>query len=410
MKRTNTYSVLFFIRKEKENSKGKVPIYMRITINGKRAEISTKQWIEESRWNQAGQVKGNKTDAETINNTIEAYRSKAWKTYMQLEERYQYVTADMLKKYFDKQGVERKTLSEAFKQHNKEMNELLEKEYAPATLKRYETTLNHVTNFLEYKCNKSDIELIELQYPFITDFEHYLKTVKECNHNSAVKYIKNFRKIINIAVKNDWLIKDPFAKYVSKFNEVNRGFLTESELDIITRKSIPNQRLDLVRDVFVFSCYTGLAYIDVQKLTSNNIQRDDEGHLWVMTDRSKTGTKSDIPSFPIVLEIIDKYKNYPSIEKNGKLLPVLSNQKTNAYLKEIATLCGIEKNLTFHLARHTFATLLLNSGISIEVVSKMLGHKNLRTTQIYAKMLNITVASEMGKLDKRFYEKSIKKI
>lgn len=406
MKRANTYSVLFFIRKEKENGKGKVPVYMRITINGKRVEISTKQWIEESRWNQAGQVKGNKTDAETINNTIETYRSRAWKTYRQLEERYQYVTADMLKQYFDKQVGERKTLSEVFKQHNKEVEELLEKDYAPATLKRYETTFNHVTSFLKHKYNKSDIELIELQYQFITDFEHYLKTVKKCNHNSALKYLKNFKKIINIAVNNDWLIKNPFAKFTSKFVEVKRGFLNEEEIDILIKKVIPVQRLDLVRDIFVFSCFTGLAYVDVQKLTIDHIKKDEKGKLWIITERTKTDTDSNVPLLPIALQIIEKYKDYPSIEKKGKLLPVLSNQKMNAYLKEIATLCGIEKNMSFHLARHTFATYVLNNDVPIESVSKMMGHKNIRTTQIYAKMQNEKVGNDMEKLKNKIHEKT----
>jgi len=405
MKRSNTYSVLFFIRKEKLNTKGKVPVYMRITINGKHAEISTKQWIESSRWNQAGQVKGGKQDADTINNTIETYRSKAWKTYMQLQERFDYVTADMLKQYFNKQVGERKTLIEVFKQHNKEVQELLEKQYAPATLKRYETTFNHITNFLKDKYNKSDIELIELQYQFVTDFEHYLKTVKNCNHNSTLKYIKLFRKVINNAVKNDWLIKDPFAKYESKFNEVKRDFLTKDELELVLNKTFSTERLNTVRDIFVFSCYTGLAYIDVQKLTKNHLKKDDEGEFWIMTQRTKTDTESNIPLLPTSYAIIEKYKAYPESVLRGKLLPILSNQKMNAYLKEIATICGIEKNLTFHLARHTFATTVtLTNDVPIESVSKMLGHKNIRTTQIYAKIIDKKVGNDMKKLKNKIYE------
>ena len=408
MKNYNTYSVLFFIRNEKLNNHGKVPVYMRITINGKHVEISTRQWIESARWNNAGAIKGNKPDAETINTTIETYRNKAWKTYLQLEERYQYVTAEMLKQYFNKQVGERKTLSEVFKQHNEKVKELLEKEYAPATLKRYETTLNHVTSFLKFKYNKSDIELIELQYQFITDFEHYLKTEKSCNHNSTLKYIKMFRRVINDAVKNDLIIKDPFGKYSSKFIEVKRGFLTEEELNTLINKIFAIQRLDLVRDIFVFSCFTGLAYVDVQKLTTNDIKKDEEGELWVMTERTKTETESNIPLLPKALEIIEKYKDYPLIEKKGKLLPVISNQKMNAYLKEIATLCGIEKNLTFHLARHTFATYALNKDVPIESVSKMMGHKSIRTTQIYAKVLNKKVSNDMKQFKDKIHEKQSK--
>ncbi len=234
-----------------------------------------------------------------------------------------------------------------------------------------------------------------MSYSFVNDFEHYLRTEKKCNHNSALKYIRMFRKIIHLAVANDWLMKDPFMAFKGKQQEVKRGYLTEEELKTLESKILHIQRLDRVRDVFVFCCYTGLAYSDVQKLTANHIVPKIDREKWIQIDRTKTGSTSEIPLFPKPLEIIEKYKNDPECSASGRLLPVNSNQKFNAYLKEIADLCGITKVLTTHLARHTFATTVtLTNGISIESVSKMLGHKKLQTTQVYAKITDKKVGDD----------------
>lgn len=405
MRKYNTYSVLFYIRNEKVNKAEKVPIYMRITINGKRVEISTKQWIEAARWNSSGVVKGNKPDADHINRVLEYFRNRAWNTYTQLEEKYEYLTAEMLKDHFFKHLVDRKTLIGVFKSHNERVKELIGKDYAPATYKRYETTFKHIQEFVINKYKKEDLELIELKYSFIEDFEHFLKTTKVCNHNTTLKYIKIFRKVINSAVKNDWIIKDPFAKYKSSFDEVKRGFLTEDEIKLLLNKQFSINRLELVRDIFVFACFTGLTYADTQKITWDNIVEDNNKKLCISIHRTKTDTECFVPLLSVPLRIIEKYKDYPEELKKGKLLPTLSNQKMNAYLKEIAALCGVKKNISFHLARHTCATLLLNNGVPIETVAKILGHKNIRTTQIYAKMQKEKVSSDINKIEDVLNEK-----
>ena len=406
MRKLNSYSVLFFTRNEKINNRGKVPIYMRITINGRHVEISTKQWIEPSRWNKAGGVKGNKEDAEIINNTIEANRAKAWKTYQQLLEKYNMVTADMLKERLVNPDIDKKTLIDVFKLHNKKAFELIGIDYAPATVQKFERTMKHIEEFLKYQYNKEDIHLFELEYRFIEDFEHFIKIIKKCNHNTTTKYIQTFRKIINLAVRNDWLLKDPFSRYKSQLKEVKRDVLTFEELEILKKKVITISRLDIIRDLFLFSCYTGLAYIDVAKLTDSNIKKGVDGELWVFTERTKTKVDSNIPLLPVPLNIIEKYKDFPRLNKRNTLLPIYSNQKTNAYLKEIAAICGIDKRLTFHIARHTFSTTVtLNNGVPIESVSKMLGHKDLSTTQIYAKVVPKKVSEDMKKLKAKLYEK-----
>jgi len=224
-----------------------------------------------------------------------------------------------------------------------------------------------------------------------------------CSNNTAVKYIKNFNKIIKICLANDWLDKNPFNNYKSKIKEVERDFLSEEELQAILNKDFKTDRLSLVRDIFIFSCFTGLAYIDVKNLTKSHISIGIDGEKWIYTHRQKTESASKIPIIPITQMIIDKYENHPQSNNQDVLLPILSNQKMNAYLKEIAAICEIEKELTFHIARHTFATTVtLTNGVPIESVSKMLGHKNIKTTQHYAKILDKKVSEDMQVLRLKF--------
>lgn len=256
---------------------------------------------------------------------------------------------------------------------------------------------------MQWKYNISDIDITKIDHAFITDYEFWLRSVRNCVNNTAVKYIKNFNKIIKICLANDWLDKNPFANYKSKVKEVERLFLTEDEIQALMNKEFKTERLILVRDIFLFSCFTGLAYIDVKNLTKSHISIGIDGEKWIFTHRQKTESASKIPILPVTQMIIDKYKNHPECINKDKLLPILTNQKMNAYLKEIADICEIEKDLTFHIARHTFATTVtLTNGVSIESVSKMLGHKNLRTTQHYAKVLDRKVSEDMEVLRNKF--------
>ena len=278
------------------------------------------------------------------------------------------------------------------------------------TLTRYETTFRHVKEFVRIKYRTDDIFLNQLNHEFITEFDHFLRTKHSCNHNSAIKYIKNLRKVINLAVNNDWLNKDPFKNFSVKLKEVRRDFLTEDELQKLVSHEFNIMRLDQVRDIFIFSCYTGLAYVDVEKLTENNIRKGIDGNLWIYTERTKTKTESNVPLLPEASRIINKYKDNPETINKDRLLPVISNQKVNAYLKEIATVTGIKKTLTFHLARHTFSTTVtLLNDVPIETVSKLLGHKGIRTTQIYAKVVEKKVSNDMIKLTDKLSKNRTKK-
>lgn len=297
-------------------------------------------------------------------------------------------------------------LLEVFKQHNAEVALLAGKDFSPSTVKRYTTSLTHTRNFIAWKYKVADVDINKLNYEFISSYAFYLKSIRNCNHNSTMKYLTNFKKIVLICLKSGWLNKDPFIGFKFSKHEVERPFLTDLELKEIAAKEFPARRLNYVKDIFLFSCYTGLAYVDVKKLKRSEISVGIDGDKWIFTRRQKTDTPSRIPILPVAEQLMNKYKDHQECVIHDNLLPVLSNQKMNAYLKEIADTCGITKNLTFHIARHTFATTVtLNNGVPIETVSKMLGHKNLRTTQHYAKILDLKVSEDMkalkDKLSKR---------
>mgnify|MGYP000096947967 CR=1 FL=1 len=293
-----------------------------------------------------------------------------------------------------------KGIVELFVDHNRKVNELIGNGYTRATWVRFETILAHLVGFVRHKYQASDLELNKLDYDFISEFEFYLKSKKEIGHNTTIKYVRGMKKIVREAITKGYLNYDPFIAYKASLKEVKREFLSEEEIDAIYHKKMTTERLERVRDAFVFSCYTGLAYSDVQKLTPKDINLGIDGEKWLYTYRKKTGTQVNIPLLPIALEIIEKYKGHPMCD--GVLLPVPSNQNTNAFLKEIADICGINKNLTFHMARHTFATTVtLCNNVPIESVSRMLGHKSIKTTQHYGKIIDKKVAGDMAALKQR---------
>ena len=397
-------SILFYAKRAKASVNGLVPIYTRITINGKRIELSTNRFVEISKWSsEAGKMKGASEEARSINSHLDMLRIQIIDEQMELIHQKIPVTTESLKNKI--LGVEerQRMLVPIFQDHNNKIKELIGKQYAPGTLERYTTSLKHTIEFLEWKYKVSDIEINKIDHAFITEYEFFLRSVRNCANNTAVKYLKNFNKIIKICLANDWLEKNPFSNYKSKINEVERVYLSEGEIQSIINKDFKTDRLSLVRDIFLFSCFTGLAYIDVKNLTKSHISIGIDGEKWIFTHRQKTETASKIPILPVTQMIIDKYEDHPQSCNQDKLLPVLSNQKMNAYLKEIAAVCEIEKELTFHIARHTFATTVtLTNGVPIESVSKMLGHKNIRTTQHYAKVIDKKVGEDMSILRDKF--------
>ncbi|HTG65010.1 MAG TPA: site-specific integrase [Flavobacterium sp.] len=397
-------SILFYIKRAKTNNLGVCPIYTRVTVNAKRFEFSTNKYINPDKWSSEGnKVKGTTEEARTINSHLDYLKNQVLEAEKKLFKKDINITSENLKNELFGLSETKRMLVPIFQDHNNKIKELIGKEYAPGTLERYTTSLKHTIEFLQWKYNVSDIDITKIDHAFIADYEFWLRSVRNCANNTAVKYIKNFNKIIKICLANDWLDKDPFVNYKSKVKEVERVYLTENEIQSIIEKEFKTERLSLVRDIFLFSCFTGLAYIDVKNLTKSHISYGIDGEKWIFTHRQKTESASKIPILPVTQMIIDKYENNPECLNEDKLLPILSNQKMNAYLKEIAAVCEIEKELTFHIARHTFATTVtLTNGVPIESVSKMLGHKNLRTTQHYAKVLDRKVSEDMKILRNKF--------
>lgn len=401
----------FYAKSTKSNVNGKLPIYVRLTVNGQRLEFSSKKFIDKSQWlPELSKMKGQSDEARSINGYLDLMRSKVLSAELQLLDKKEELSIENFQHILLDKEKNVRTLVQVFQDHNNKMKELLGKGYAPGTLQRFEVTLNHVKNFLLWKHKADDIRLDKFDFAMINDFEFYLRTEKDCANNTAVKYVRNVRKIVNICLNNEWLEKDPFSKYEGKVYEIDKEYLTEEELQKIYAKDFRNTRLDQVRDIFIFCCFTGLAYIDVQQLSRDHLGIGIDGNKWIFKNRQKTDTSSKIPLLPVAEEIIQKYSKHPKCLNEEKILPVLSNQKMNSYLKEIGDVCGVSKELTFHMARHTFATsVTLANGVPIESVSKMLGHKSLRTTQHYAKVVDKRVSDDMANLKIKLAEQPLAK-
>ncbi len=405
----NSFNLLFYIKRIKADSEGKANIYFRITVNGRRSELSIKRKIDILKWNtQAGKAKGFSEEAQKINTFIDIIQNKIYKIHQNFIENNIPYSAEKIRDHYLGKDEAQKMLLEIFEEHNKQVEKLIGKDFAAGTAERYKTAKMHVEDYIKKDYKLNDIPIKKVDHKFITGFEYYLKTVRNCSHNTSVKYITNFKKIVRIAYSNDWITKDPFFNWKGRLKIVDREFLTEEEIQTMVKKELHTVRLDQVKDIFIFCCFTGLAYADVKKLSQNNLVIGIDGEKWINIKRTKTDTKSNIPVLPTAEAIIEKYANHPEVTNGNRLLPVLSNQKMNAYLKEISDLCGFTKNLTFHLARHTFATTVtLTNGVPIESVSKMLGHKSLKTTQHYAKILDRKVSDDMTVLRNKLNLKSI---
>ncbi len=401
MKTSTTFSILFWLKLSKA-SNGKAPLYARITVNGQRAEISLKRKITIEHWCPVkSRMKGTKEESRAINSFLDQVSSEIYQANNELKSEEKFITAHTIKARFLKEDQQNFTINDIIGYHNEDMLGKLKH----GTQKNYYTTQAYITDFLFTKYKVTNIYLKQLYYNFILKFETYLKAHKPVDHhkpmgnNTVMKHIERFRKMITLAYKLDWIEKDPFINFDAKFDKVERNFLSESELEAIEEKHFSIERLCFVRDMFVFACYTGLSYIDAISLQPSDILHGIDGELWIVTNRIKTDNPLKIPILPKALELINKYKKHPKALANGTVFPKISNQKLNSYLKEIADLCQIHKNLTFHLARHTFATTItLTNGVPMETVSKLLGHSRLSTTQIYAKVIERKVSDDMKQL------------
>lgn len=404
MSSRSNVSSLFFIKRSKLLRSGEAAIYLRIKVGATESELSTLKSVKPEMWNSAQQGAIGKSDeARDINRYLEHLKRQLNLFVMQMRDDGKEITARALKNAMTGKDESEKSILTVFRDHNEGVKKLIGKDFAAATHQRYETCLMHVKDYIREKYRVNDLNLNRIDPDFVRGFELYLKTTRSCGHNSAMKYIKNFKKIVKIAVGNGWMKTDPFVNIRFKLKKVERPFLTEEEINIIMNKDFHCDRLRQVADVFIFGCFTGYAYSDLKQLTPENLVKDEKGQLWIHAKRQKTKMVSHVPLLPPAQKIIQKYKRHQYCINHNVLLPVLSNQKLNSYLKEVADLCGIHKVLSTHIARHTFATTVtLNNDIPIESVSKMLGHSTITMTQNYAKMLDKKVGNDMMKVMDKF--------
>ncbi len=397
----NLLSILFYIRKSKDKKATQATVYLRITYDSKRAEASTMRKVTIEKWNaQANKIGGSSIEAKQINRNLDIIKNRIHEIYQRFLDNGEDISAIKIKDEFLGNNKNSKSILEMFEEHNSRMEKLIGKDYSFRTLQRYKTTKKHISSFILFDYKMKDYPVKDIDTKFINSFIYYLKTELNHSHNSAVKYLAYLKKIVRVAYANGWIDKDPFYNFKLKLQVIDREFLTKEEIISIMEKQFTIPRIEHVRDIFLFSCYTGLAYADVFKLTSDDIVKGIDGNQWIKIRRTKTKSLSSIPILPVAEKLIEKYKDLDS--PTGKLLPVYSNQRMNSYLKEIADRCEINKNLTFHMARHTFATTVtLSNGVPIESVSKMLGHQSLKITQHYAKVLDEKLSEDMNLLKKR---------
>lgn len=390
----STYRILFLLRKNRVNKEGLSNVAIRITIGGEAVEFNTHLSVPPNLWNPIGRLNGRTKEAQKANDALHKIRADIGKHHDTIYEKYGYVTPEKLRDAYLGVEIQRNTLLSLYNIKVEQKENLVGKTIRSTTLSKYLATRKRVADFIQYQYKKEDLPVKEVDFQFVTDYEVYLRTVCNCGHNSCVKHLRYLKQIISIALKNRYITNDPFDDYKLGYKPVNKEFLIEPEIKKLMNKKFGVKRLEEVRDVFLFQIFTGLAYIDAANLTKENIFEDGLGQKWIRLTRQKSSVQANIPLLDVPLSILKKYKGL----ENGKLLPIHTNQKMNEYLKEIAALCGINKRLTTHCGRHSFSTLMLTKGISIESVSKMLGHTNITTTQIYAKVLNQKIFAEVNKV------------
>ena len=398
--RTEMLKIKMIAHKGKPNKSGRVPILMQLTIGQQTCHISTKQNILPEKWGD-GKPIGHTREDQAITAVLEEIRTKAYNKFLQLQGQNINVTPERLKQaLLGKDQVQPRGYVEIFDQWLVEYSKMVGITTSKRTLDKYILVRNRLQDYIASQLGIKDISLEEVTPKFLSNFDNYLRVEYNMANNHAMKIRQKLRTIYKVAIDNGWVSKNPFSTVKIHFDPVERDVLTKSELTALIQTDMIFDRLEKMRDVFVFACFTGLAHCDVAGLTKENIITDESGQVWLKTHRQKTSEVVDIPLLEIPQLIIKKYQGMK--ELNGKLLPTLTNSCSNLYLKEVAVRCGINKTLTFHMARHTFATTVtLSNGVPIESVAKMLGHRNIRTTQIYAKVIKDKLAEDMNNLATR---------
>lgn len=402
---TDSFFKLAFFPRKPYADRSEYPLFVRISIGGQRTEFKIGRSVDPANWDQTRNMcRGRSRRDQELNKYLELVRSRFFDIHNMLLRENKPINPAIMKAHFLGTMEQPKMLCEVFRETNEKRKEELDRgDIVKPTYQRWMRCVDYLEEFLKLHYKVADIPLKEVTSGMLDDFEHFLRIKKSCANNAAVRYLRCVKNVLQYALAHKWITDDPFfgKKYQRTYAE--RQFLTEKELAAVISldlKDIP--RLEVVRDTFVFCCFTGLAFCDVKTLKKTDITEDSGGCTWIRKPREKTGELSVIPLLDVPRQIAEKYADNPVVVSTGVVIPVITNQKMNAYLKEIADLAKIPKLLTTHVARHTFATMSLCNDVSIEVISKMLGHSDIKTTQIYAKMQDSAVQSGMEKMRRKF--------
>ncbi len=406
------FSVLFFIKKSRVLKNGEVPIMVRITYDKQIAELQLGRSTLPQYWSQAkGAVTSKDKQSKETNMYIEMAKVKIYQIQQEFERTSAHYTANTIRDVYRGVGVKARTLYSTFKEHNEKCRELIGIDFELITVRRYDNCLKYLMQTVAKQYGKEDINLSEINGELVRNFEFFLKTERGCAQNTVIRYMKCFKKVTNLAIANEWMSRDPFAGIKFSEQKVEKEFLTQEEIARLVQKEFNIDRLDLVRDVFVFCIFSGLAFVDVLNLKAEHITKDINGKLWIRKAREKTDNMCNIPLLQIPQMILEKYKDHPKCLKKGVLLPVMANQNMNNYLKEIAALCGINKHLTTHTARHSFASsVALANKVSLSNVAKMMGHSTTRMTQHYAKAMDSSIMEDMANVESNFSQMAVNMI
>ena len=397
----STFSTIFYLKRQAARKDGTVPVMGRITVDGTQTQFSCKITIDPKVWDtKSGRAIGRSAAAIEANRMLDNMRVSINKHYREIMDRDNYVTAEKVKNAF--LGLEHRcrTLLQVFKQHNEDYEKMYEAGMkAKATLLKYQCVYRHLEEFIYQRYHVRDIALKELTPAFISDFDIFLRTEKNCCTNTVWLYLCPLRTMVSIAISNEWLSRDPFRDYEVKKEQTTRYFLTKDEIRLLMDGKLKNAKQELYRDLFVFCIFTGLSFSDMRNLSEENIRTYFDEHLWISISRQKTGVQSNIRLLDIPKKILEKYRG---LREDGKIFSVPHYMTCLYGIRAVAKRCGITKHLTWHMSRHTMATeICLTNGVPIETVSSILGHKNITTTQIYAKITKEKLNQDMENLSTR---------
>ena len=399
----STFKLLFYLKKNEPKKNGNAPIMARITIDGTPKTFGTKLEINADNWDlKFGRVLGKSAEAIRINKKLDNIRGRIDTIYEDMLKHEGFATSQKVKLSFLGVGVMDDAILKVFNDQNDQFKKLVEKEErSEGTYNKYITVYNHLSNFIQLRYHRDDMAFRELNNDFIREFDFYLRYDIQLSHNTIWVYTMPVLALAELAIKKGLIREYPFEDYEIGMEETDRGYILKEDVEKLMLSKPPHPRYEVVKDLFIFSCFTGLAYADIKKLKRSNIQSFFDGHQWIISRRKKSDVSSNVRLMDIPKRIIEKYIG---TTRNDFIFPIPTNVTCNKHITKLIENAEIitEQKVTFHTARHTFGTMFLTEGVPLESLSKMMGHKNISTTQIYAKITSQKISKDMDLVTPKF--------